>query len=173
MSTRWSRYPGTEITAQEARAHRFLLTSYETELRYAWTTGRATSRFLAGLRKAEVWGTKCGGCLRVLVPPRTYCERCFRTTSDWVRVRDTGSVQTYSISYVNADASRRRTPILVAVVAIDGASPGMGLLHLLGRVAPRRVSVGMRVRAVWRNEASRSGSITDIRHFEPEEGRRG
>jgi hypothetical protein len=54
-----------------------------------------------------------------------------------------------------------------AVIAIDGASPGMGILHLLGEVAPKAVTIGMRVQAVWKPVAEREGSITDIRYFRP------
>jgi uncharacterized protein len=174
MSSRITRYPGTEITAKEARAGRYLLTRYETELKYSWSSGKAISRFLGGLRDGELWGRRCEGCGRTMVPPRMYCEQCFRPTDEWVRLKDTGRVVTYSVSYVNADASRREgeEPILVAVVEIDGASPMMGMLHLLGEVASDRVSVGMRVRAVWKPRGERQGAITDIRYFRPDGGPR-
>jgi len=98
-----------------------------------------------------------------------YCEQCFRPTDEWVKLQDTGKVATYSVSYVNADASRRagEEPILVAVVEVDGASPNMGMLHLLGEVSPDKVSVGLKVKAVWKPEGERKGAITDIRYFRP------
>jgi uncharacterized OB-fold protein len=169
MSSRTTRYPGTEITAKEAREGRYLVTRYETELRYSWSSGEAISRFLAGLRDGELWGRKCKGCGRTIIPPRMYCELCFRPTDEWVRLQDTGKVVTYSVSYVNADASRREgeEPILVAVIEIDGASPMMGMLHLLGEVNPEGVSVGMSVKAVWKPKGERQGAITDIKHFRP------
>ncbi len=172
MSSRFRRYPGTEISSDEARAGRYLVTRYETELRYSWSTGSATSRFLAGMREGELWGRRCGGCGRTMVPPRMYCEACFRPTDEWVRLGDTGRVVTYSVSYVNADASRREgeEPILVAVVEIDGASPMMGMLHLLGEVAPEKVTVGMKVKAAWKPKGERQGAITDIRYFRPFRG---
>jgi uncharacterized protein len=169
MSSRVARYAGTEITAEEARAGRYLITRYQADLKYSWSSGKATSRFLGGLREGELWGRLCRGCGRTMVPPRMYCELCFRPTDEWVRLRDTGKVATYSVSYVNADASRREVeePILVAVVEIDGASPLMGLLHLLGEVSPAGVSVGMKVEAVWKPRDERQGAITDIRYFRP------
>jgi hypothetical protein len=103
----------------------------------------------------------------VLVPPRLFCERCFRRTDTWRYVKDTGTVNTYSVSYVGADASPLAAPLVVAVVDLDGASSGMGLLHLLGNTSPRAVRVGMRVRAVWKKPPDRKGAITDIRFFEP------
>ncbi len=172
MSSKISRYPGVEITPEEARGHRYLITRYETDLRYAWSSGVATSRFLAGLAKKEVWGRECDGCGRTLVPPRMYCERCFRPTDRWVRLKDSGRVVTYSVAYVNSDASRREEPIVVAVVEIAGASPMMGILHLLGEVRPEKVKVGMEVEAVWKPDGERAGAITDILYFRPKRGRR-
>jgi uncharacterized protein len=172
LSSRVTRYPGTEITADEARAGKYLLTRYETELKYAWSSGRAISRFLAGLREREIWGRTCSGCGRTMVPPRMYCERCFRPTDGWVRLKDAGRVVTYSVSYVNADASRREgeEPIVVAVIEIEGASPMMGILHLLGEVAPEELAVGMEVEAVWKPDGERRGAITDIAYFRPRMG---
>jgi len=172
MSSRETRYSGTEITGEEARAGRYLLTRYETELKYSWSSGRAISRFLTGLRDGELWGRRCAGCGRTMVPPRMYCERCFRPTDEWVRLHDTGRVATYSVSYVNADASRREgeEPILVAVIEIDGASPNMGILHLLGEVSLEELAVGSKVEAVWKPRSERKGAITDIRHFRPIRG---
>jgi uncharacterized protein len=84
-----------------------------------------------------------------------------------VKLGDIGTVNTFSISYVNADASRRTEPILISVIEIDGASQGMGMLHLFGNVKPGDVKVEMKVRAVWKPESERTGAITDVRFFEP------
>jgi uncharacterized protein len=175
MSSKVARYPGTEVTAAEAKAGRYLLTRYETELKYSWSSGRAISRFLAGLREGELWGRKCEGCGRTMVPPRMYCERCFRPTDAWVKLQDTGRVVTYSVSYVNADASRREgeQPILVAVIEVDGASKMMGMLHVLGEVSAGELAVGMRVKAVWRPRGERQGAVTDIMYFRPLRGGEG
>ena len=167
MSSRISGYRGTEIGLAEVEAGKYLFTHYETILKYSWSSGVAISRFLAGLKEGELWARKCNNCGRTLIPPRMYCEDCFRPTDEWVKVRDTGTVNTFSISYVNNDASRRKKPILVSVIEIDGASPGMGILHLLGGVKPSKVRVGMKVKAVWKSKARRVGAITDIRHFRP------
>lgn len=167
MSSKIPSYPGTEIESSEVAAKKYLMTAYETELRYSWTSGVAISRYLRGLKEGELWGRKCNGCGRTLVPPRMYCEECFRPTDEWVRVQDSGTVNTFSISYVNVDASRRTEPVLVAVIDIDGASPGIGILHVLGEVAAGEIKVGMKVKAVWKPKAERTGAITDIRYFRP------
>ncbi len=167
LSSNIPSYPGREITPADIEAERYLYTHYEAKLRYAWTSGVAISRFLDGLKEAKIWGRRCHTCGRTMVPPRMYCEECFRPNDEWVRLRDTGRVLTYSVSYVNVDASRRKSPILVAVIEIDGASPDMGILHLLGKVEPAEIRVGLKVKAVWKPRSERRGAITDIRYFRP------
>jgi hypothetical protein len=167
MSSKIGAYPGTAIDVKELEADKFLVTHFDTVLRYSWTSGVAISRFLDGLKEGELWARKCNKCGRTLIPPRMYCEEDFVPTDEWVRVRDTGTVNTFSISYVNNDASRRKKPVLVSVVDIDGTSPGMGILHFLGEVEPKKVEVGMKVRAVWKPKSQRIGAITDIKYFRP------
>ena len=121
---------------------------------------------------ASIWGRKCDRCERVLVPPRMYCEQCYRPTDRWVKLARHRKGRHLFDSYVNFDASRRKEPILVAVVEIDGASPLMGILHLLGEVTPEKIKIGMRVQAVWKESRERTGAITDISYFKPMGGKR-
>jgi acetyl-CoA C-acetyltransferase len=133
---------------------------------YSWDAGVAISRFLDGLRDGRLLARTCRVCGRVLVPPRMFCERDFRPTDAWLEVPDTGVVETFSIAHVSWDMRDLETPDIPAVIRIDRTSDG-GLLHKLRDVDPGSVSIGMRVRAVWRPEAERVGSILDIAHFAP------
>ena len=96
-----------------------------------------------------------------------FCEDCFRDTDEWVYVKDTGVVNTYSIAHVGADASRLSSPLYVAVINIDGASELMGFLHLLGEVSESNLRIGLKVQAVWKPAQERVGSILDIKYFRP------
>jgi uncharacterized OB-fold protein len=62
---------------------------------------------------------------------------------------------------------RLQQPQIPAVIDIDGASKGMGIMHMLGQVEPDAVQIGMRVQAVWKQAAERQGDITDILYFAP------
>ncbi len=142
----------------------------EPDLRYAWDDGVAIGRYLKELKQGRIMARRCRECDRIMLPPRMFCERCWRITDEWVQVEDTGTVNTFAISHVDWTAGRIHkgqrfyTP---AVIEIDGASAGMGILHLLDEVAPEKIFVGMRVKAVWRPEAERVGAITDIKYFKP------
>jgi uncharacterized OB-fold protein len=89
----------------------------------------------------------------------------------YVRLDDTGTVNTFSLCYVTWDVKRIKEPELPAVIEIDGASPLHGIMHKLGEVDPKDVRIGMRVKAVWKAPEEREGAITDILYFKPlEEG---
>ena len=133
--------------------------------RYSWDAGVAVGRFLDGLSAGKILGRECRSCERVLVPPRMFCERCFRETDRWIEVEHTGAVQTYSICHVSWDMQPLEPPEIPAVVSIDGSDGG--LLHLLGEVDPDDVRIGMDVEAVWKPVGERTGSILDIDHFRP------
>jgi len=142
--------------------------------RYAWSAGPAMSRFLEELEHGRIIARRCNRCGRVLVPPRTFCERCFRPTDEWIYLPGTGVVETFSVSYIDTDANRIEEPIIVGVIALDGACEHCGLMHYFGEVAPERIHIGMEVEPVWKPEEEREGAITDIKYFRPrrEEDRR-
>jgi len=157
---------GTGLREEELERSDVLTVSYQPMARYAWATGIAISRFLRGLKDGEIVGTKCDQCGRVAVPPRIFCEWCFRRSGTWIKLPDTGIVNTFSISYISTDTTRVKTPTIPAVIQIDSAG-NAGFLHLIGDVKPEDVKIGMHVKAVWLEPEKRKGSITDIRYFKP------
>jgi uncharacterized OB-fold protein len=96
-----------------------------------------------------------------------FCEECFRPTDAWTYIQDTGTIETFSISYLDTDAKRIAEPILVGVTSLDGASPKMGMMHYFGEMTKDEIRIGMRVRAVWKPPGDRRGSVLDIRYFRP------
>ena len=161
-------YPGREIDSKVFSSGEVFLTNYATDLKYSWASGVAISRYLIELKKGKIIARKCNECERILVPPRMFCEDCFRDTDEWIYVKDTGTVNTYSIAHVGTDASRLKEPLYVAVINIDRASQGMGFLHLIGEIqSEKQIKIGMKVEAVWKPESERTGSILDIKYFRP------
>jgi len=158
--------PGTPLTKAEFETG-VLSTRWVPEARYAWDAGIAIGRYLEALQEGVILGSRCHRCKRTVVPPRLFCESCFRPMDEYVPLQDTGTVNTFSLCYVTWDVRRIDEPEIPAVIEIDGADPGMGILHLLGEVKPEEVHVGMRVQAVWKPEEERVGAITDILYFRP------
>ena len=166
-------FGGTSLTDHALTQGEVLTTAWRVKSDYRWDTGVAIGRFLAGMKQEKIVGVRCDGCGRTMVPPRAFCELCFKPLHRWVELEDTGVVNTFSVSFVNWDATRREKPEVPAVIEIDGASPGMGILHVLGEVGDdleqvlAGVRIGSRVEAVWKPPQEREGSITDIRYFRP------
>ena len=166
-------FSGTSLTDHALTTGEVLVSMWHVKSKYNWDAGIAIGRYLEGLQQGKILGIRCPECRRTLVPPRAFCELCFRPLGDWVELSDTGRINTYSVSFVNWDASRRSTPEVPAVVEIDGASPGMAILHLISEVGDTmeeitsRLTLGTPVQAVWKLAEDREGAITDICYFRP------
>ncbi|MEE8201669.1 MAG: Zn-ribbon domain-containing OB-fold protein [Candidatus Acidoferrales bacterium] len=161
---------GTALALGDLKKAKVFTTLYVPRIQYAWDTGVAVGRYLEELKNGRLIARVCHRCGRTMIPPRMFCEKCFRPTDEWAYVKDTGRVNTYSLCYVSWDVRKLKKPQIPAVIEIDGASPGMGILHVLGKVNPKQVREGMRVKAVWKPPAQRTGAITDILYFAPLKG---
>lgn len=158
---------GTGLKEEDFKKGNVLVTTWKPKAEYRWCAGVAIGYYLNKLKEGKIMARLCKKCNRVLVPPRMFCEECFRATDEWVQVKDTGRVNTYAICYIATDASRVKEPKIPAVIELDGATEGMGILHLLNEVDPKKVRIGMKVKAVWKPEKDRRGEITDIKYFKP------
>jgi len=147
METRPRNPEGTPYKTEDLRSGAIPYTEDSLEAWYRWSLGKYLGKYLEGLREGKIYGRRCNSCGRIYVPPREVCHHCFRTTDEWVEVGDV-------VSYISADRGRVDEPIIIAVIELEGASPGVGILHRLGKVSPEEVKsmkiFGKRVRAVWR-----------------------
>ena len=162
----------TPLKLKDIKARNVITESWSPKLEYAWDNGPAIERYLAELKKGKLVARSCRKCNRIMIPPRMFCELCWRPTDKWVYVKDTGVVNTFAISHVDWKAGRLDIeggvrPFTPAVIEIDGASQGMGILHHLNEVDPKKIKIGMKVEAVWKKPEDREGSITDILYFKP------
>ena len=167
METEQLDWIGSNWKKEEVSSGRVFTVWDEPVARYAWDTGVAMGRYLAGLKRGKLVGARCGQCRRIMIPPRLFCERCFRDVDGWVSVKDTGRINTFSVCFVTCDMKRVETPQIPAVIEVDGASPGMGILHLVRCPDWKKVRVGMRVKAIWKSSSQRRGAITDIQYWVP------
>ena len=162
MSDKISNYPGTSLSEQDIRQGKVLSIQDKMPADFAWDTGIAIGRYLDGLKAGVILGSHCTHCHKTVVPPRTVCEWCFNPMDHFLPLKDTGTVNTFSLCYVTWDMQRIKEPETPAVIEIDGASPLHGIMHKLGEVDPQEISIGMRVKAVWKTAEEREGAITDI-----------
>ena len=162
-----SSFPGTPLSEQDFNEGKILYNYDKLNGIFHWDTGVAIGQYLAGLKDGKLIGSYCSKCRKKVIPPRIVCEWCFSPMSSFITLKDTGTINTYSICYVTWDVQRIKEPELPAVIEIDGASPLHGILHKLGEVELDKIHIGMRVKAVWKPPSKREGAITDIIYFKP------
>jgi len=174
MTAKIKHFPGTSLSEKDFDEKKVLFVHDELKADYAWDTGVGIGTYLAGLKRGVIMGSYCATCHKTVVPPRTVCEWCFRPMDEYVPVRDTGTVNTFSLCYVTWDVKRIKEPEIPAVIHLDGSSELSdasvimgGIMHKLGDVDPKKVKIGMRVQAVWKKPEQRMGAITDILYFKP------
>jgi uncharacterized OB-fold protein len=134
-------------------------------LEYAFTAGEATSRFLRGIAEKRILGERCPECGKVMLPPRGSCPTDGVATSEQVELADRGIVTTYCVVNVKFSGSAMELPYVCASVLPDGGD--MGLFGLVQEIPFDQIRMGMRVEAVWVDEAERKPTLESIRYFRP------
>jgi uncharacterized protein len=133
------------------------------EFPYKHSTGETVGRFLAGLKEQKtIWGQRVAG-QGVVVPPLGYSELDAAPASEWVAVKDTGTVS--AVAVVHQPLERLHPfaqPFAYVLVKLDGADTS--LAHWV-KDDLARLKVGSRVQAVWAADADRIGHLRDILTF--------
>ena len=161
-----TQFRGTPLREEDFQKGRILTHTTHPFLKYRWAAGVAIGKFLDGMKEARIVGSHCDNCGRTVVPPRSFCEMCFVPIGKYVDLPQTGTINTFVVTWIATDRSRLDKPLVPAVVDIDGTTKA-GLLHLVANVDPKKVKIGMHVKAVWRAAKDRKGDITDLQHWEP------
>jgi uncharacterized OB-fold protein len=137
---------------------------------YRYSMGATTSRFFIEIRdNRKIMGIRCPQCDVVFVPPRTTCGRCFSQLHEWVEVGNQGTLETYTQVRYTTPAQPAAAPFYYGIIKLDGADTG--LAHLVGGLKGQEPSIGMRLRAVFRED--RKGNMLDISYFTPVEEEEG
>ena len=113
------KFAGTPLDKQKSRGEIFT-TSYEPKLSYRWDSGEAIGRYLEELKQGRLIARRCDGCQRVMIPPRMFCERCFRPTDDWVYVNP---IVGRAKAALAKHARRNHDPL--AAIAAPGDQPAL------------------------------------------------
>jgi len=135
------------------------------DIKFNHAAGEVGSMFFKAIMEGkEILGKRCPKCKRVLLPPRSFCERCFVETDEWVSVGKEGRIEAFTIVYEKFEGLPD-PPYAVAYVLLDGASTAMA--NFLKGVdlsdisqALKRIGIGARVRAAFKRK--REGRITDF-----------
>lgn len=144
------------------------------DLSYRHALGTTTSAFLQGLSEGRILGRRCDTCQRLLVPARSFCDRCHVDTGQWFEVGIEGVVEMFTVVY-EGFKGLPEPPYALAYVTLDGADtalPGYvrGLDLSDADAVAERLAIGSRVRTAFADEPT--GTVADY-WFEPLSDERG
>lgn len=119
------------------------------------------------MKEHKLIANKCSNCGLVYFPAKPYC-RCLSIPDQWVDIKDTATVTTYTFTGAWAyegisEEEVSGTPLIFAGIVFDG-SDTMTVSNLEG-IEPEKVHVGMRVKLKWPEEVT--GFLTDLAHCVP------
>src|ERR1019366_10602869 len=92
---------------------------------------------------------RCTACGATRPPPGPICPQCRSTASEWLDLRGTGTVFTFTVvrqAFIPSLAEQ--LPYVVIAVELDGAEGARVVSHLID-IEPCDVSIGMPVEVVW------------------------
>lgn len=137
----------------------------EWNIHYQYAAGEITSQFFVTLRdQKKIIATRCDKCGLVMLPPRSYCERCFLAVSNFVDVANEGTLTVFSIIY-EPFPGLPKPPYVIGYVKLDGADTSMvNFVHGADlsdvNSALKKLRIGAHVKVLYKEE--RLGRVTDF-----------
>jgi uncharacterized OB-fold protein len=136
------------------------------DMQYHYAIGQHAAEFFTQLRDhARLMGMRCPQCNRTYIPPRPVCGICYQELQQWVEVGPEGTIVGWTVVRIPfidpMTGEQRPVPYGFAIIRLDGAATS--LYHFLDETDERKIGVGKRVRAIFRER--REGSLRDISHF--------
>ena len=133
---------------------------------YHYSAGEYGTRFFAAIKEGKFLASHCTHCDATLVPARIACARCFHKMTEFREVPGTGKIANFTqVNFPFLDpftGEKRPVPYCFGRVELDGTDNSlMGFFDVKDY---RKIKVGMRVRAIFRE--NRIGSMSDLSHFE-------
>jgi len=146
----------------------YITVEYDTPRKYRWSTGKYIGRtYREAKENKKLVANKCPKCKEVLWPPAAVCGRCKVDAGEkWVDLPQTGTVVQYTyLVYPLSDphyAEKFANPHPNAIILLDN---GVYIRHFLKETNAKKLKVGMRVQAVWKDDEERGEGTADIRYF--------
>ncbi len=134
--------------------------------KYLYSYGIAGERFFREIKdKGRLMGAKCKSCGTIYLPPRLYCEECFGKLEEWTPIEPEGKVHAFTLAHRALNGTKLKVPETVALIRFQGVKGG--LIHKLGNMGKKHVTIGTSVKPRFKPKPKRVGSILDIEFFEP------
>lgn len=133
-------------------------------LEYRYTAGVATTRFLRGVAQGKILGERAPGG-KVYVPSRGADPQLGVPTTEQVELPHVGTLVSFCVVNVAFYGQGMEIPYTSGLILLDGSD--LPLMHLIQECAVEDVHIGMRVEAVWVDEADLGPTLESVRYFRP------
>ena len=133
-------------------------------LEYRYTPGQAATRFLRGVAQKKIIGERAPGG-KVYVPPRGSDPQLGVPTVEQVELAHRGTVTSFCVVNVQFYGSVMEIPYVSALIKLDGSD--LPIMHLIQECPTDDVRIGLRVEAVWVDDADVGPTLESIRYFRP------
>ncbi|MEO6318450.1 MAG: Zn-ribbon domain-containing OB-fold protein [Acidimicrobiales bacterium] len=156
----------TDLTLPDSLVGVELVRSVRTpaRLEFTYTAGLATTRFLQGLAEGKILGERAPGG-KVYVPSRGADPQLGVPTTEPVDLPHTGTLVSFCVVNVAFYGQGMEIPYTSGLILLDGSD--LPLMHLIQECSVDDVHIGMRVEAVWVDEADLGPTLESIRYFRP------
>lgn len=133
---------------------------------YTYTPGVAAQRYLQSFADKTILGGVSPVDGAVFVPPRGVDPRHGVATTDFVALPHTGHVGSFCVTRVPIPTRDDLTPPYISAwIFLDGAD--IGFLSLVSEIDPSQCRIGLRVEAVWKDDAELGRTAENIRWWRP------
>lgn len=138
----------------------------EMPVSHRYTAGIAGERFFRALKERGVFlATRCEECGVTYCPARAFCERCLAPLEEYFEVGPAGTLESFTVVYLDLDERPLEEPQVVGLIKLEGADTF--LVHRVAGDSRAGLEIGMSVEPVLRPKAARTGGLGDVDHFAP------
>ncbi len=131
---------------------------------YIYTPGLHGVKAAELLKQGKIPGMLCGD--QLILPPKTFCPNENLTEGEVVEVSGPFIAVLVTIIWEDFYGNKLEEPQILGLITAQGAVGGyIGII----KANPDSVYPGMRVKPVFKPKEERTGAITDIEYWEPEE----
>lgn len=133
-------------------------------LEYRYTAGEATTRFLRGIEQRRILGERAPGG-KVYVPSRGADPQLGVPTAEQVELPPVGTLTSFCVVNVAFYGQGMEIPYTSGLILLDGSD--LPIMHLIQECPVEDVHIGMRLEAVWVDDADLKPTLESIRYFRP------
>jgi len=146
-----------------------LTVTFANPMPYEWSIGKYGSRFFQEIKEHKRFiGIRCPRCGKIYMPPRRLCGSCFRELDELVVLPNSGIITAFSVvnyPFIDPDTGvQRPIPYTYGYIRVDGSDSIFS--HIINETDVNKIKVGMKVKAVFKEDDDMQGNIKDIEYFE-------